>query len=155
MCGERKNKKKFFFPWQRGAVDIAFASGTRRPVFESRQGIRFLGKHSSAVVYNWLNMNCLCVEKREIKALVTLKKIVSYCCVMAKACPFPRNSTALGSSQTYASQVSFLIIFSQFFLRGRLVVWLPWINLRTRVQMLQFYPSPFWIHLYALLHMLQ
>jgi hypothetical protein len=38
-------------PWRRGKVDIASASGTRRPGFESRQGIRFLGKHSSAVVY--------------------------------------------------------------------------------------------------------
>jgi hypothetical protein len=36
-------------PW-RGAVDIASASGTRRPGFEPLQGIRFLGKHSSAVV---------------------------------------------------------------------------------------------------------
>jgi hypothetical protein len=38
-------------PWRRGAVDIASASGTRRPMFESRQGIRFLMKHSSAVLY--------------------------------------------------------------------------------------------------------
>jgi hypothetical protein len=38
-------------PCQRGAVDIASASRTRRPGFESRQGIRFLGKHSYAVVY--------------------------------------------------------------------------------------------------------
>jgi hypothetical protein len=38
-------------PWRRGAVDIASASRMRRPGFESRQGIRFLGKHSSAVVY--------------------------------------------------------------------------------------------------------
>jgi hypothetical protein len=38
-------------PCRRGAVDIAPASGTRRPGFESRQGIRFLGKHSSAVVF--------------------------------------------------------------------------------------------------------
>jgi hypothetical protein len=28
-------------PWWRGAVDIASASGTRRPGFQSRQGIRF------------------------------------------------------------------------------------------------------------------
>jgi hypothetical protein len=34
-----------------GAVDIASASGTRRPGFESPQGIRFLGKHRSAVVH--------------------------------------------------------------------------------------------------------
>jgi hypothetical protein len=38
-------------PRRRGEVDIASASGTRRPGFESRQGIKFLGKHSSAVVY--------------------------------------------------------------------------------------------------------
>jgi hypothetical protein len=38
-------------PWRRGAVDIASASGTRRPGFKSRQGMRFLEKHSSAVVY--------------------------------------------------------------------------------------------------------
>jgi hypothetical protein len=38
-------------PWRRGAVDIASASRTRRPGFEFRRGIRFLGKHSSAVVY--------------------------------------------------------------------------------------------------------
>jgi hypothetical protein len=36
---------------RRGAVDIAAAPETRRPRFESRQAIRFLGKHSSAVVY--------------------------------------------------------------------------------------------------------
>jgi hypothetical protein len=36
---------------RRGAVDIASASGTRRPGFESRQGRMFLGKHGSAVVY--------------------------------------------------------------------------------------------------------
>jgi hypothetical protein len=36
---------------RRGAVDIASASGTRRPGLESRQGIRFLWKHSIAVVY--------------------------------------------------------------------------------------------------------
>jgi hypothetical protein len=41
----KQNKKKM--PWRRGAVDIAPASGTRRPGFKSRQGIRFLGKHSS------------------------------------------------------------------------------------------------------------
>jgi hypothetical protein len=32
-------------------MDIASASGTRRPGFKSRQGLRFLGKHSSAVVF--------------------------------------------------------------------------------------------------------
>jgi hypothetical protein len=36
-------KNQFFF--------IASASRTRRPGFESGQGIRFLGKHSNAVVY--------------------------------------------------------------------------------------------------------
>jgi hypothetical protein len=30
--------------------DIASASGTRRPGIESRQGVRFLGKHINAVV---------------------------------------------------------------------------------------------------------
>jgi hypothetical protein len=35
----------------RGAVDIASASGTRRPGFESHKGVRFLGKHSSVVVF--------------------------------------------------------------------------------------------------------
>jgi hypothetical protein len=37
-----------------------------RPGFESRQGISFL---SNAVVFNGLNMHCLCVLQREIKAL--------------------------------------------------------------------------------------
>jgi hypothetical protein len=49
-------------PWRRGAVDIPTASGARRPGFESRQGIRFLGKHSRAVVYKMTH--CLCVESR-------------------------------------------------------------------------------------------
>jgi hypothetical protein len=43
--------KHFFVPWRRGAMDITSASGTRRPGFESRQDIRFLGKHRNAVVY--------------------------------------------------------------------------------------------------------
>jgi hypothetical protein len=30
-------------PWRHGTVNIASASGTRRPGFESRQGIMFLG----------------------------------------------------------------------------------------------------------------
>jgi hypothetical protein len=30
-------------PWWRGAVDIASASGTRRPEFESRQDIKVMG----------------------------------------------------------------------------------------------------------------
>jgi hypothetical protein len=55
--------KMFSLPlWRRGAVDIESASETRRPVFVSRQGIRFLGKHSSAV-YKLLYMNCWCIEK--------------------------------------------------------------------------------------------
>jgi hypothetical protein len=37
--------------WRRGAVDIASASGTRRPGFEPRQGIRLLGKHNRAGVF--------------------------------------------------------------------------------------------------------
>jgi hypothetical protein len=36
--------KLFLLPWRRGAVDIASASGTRRPGFESRQGIRLFRK---------------------------------------------------------------------------------------------------------------
>jgi hypothetical protein len=46
----------FHLPWRRGAVDIASTSGMRRPEFESHQGIRFLGKHSSAVVYKMTEM---------------------------------------------------------------------------------------------------
>jgi hypothetical protein len=38
-------------PCRRGVVDIGSASGTRRYVFESLQGIRFLGNHGGAVVY--------------------------------------------------------------------------------------------------------
>jgi hypothetical protein len=45
--GSRYICKLLLVPWRRGAVDIASASGTRRPVFESRQGIRLLGKHSN------------------------------------------------------------------------------------------------------------
>jgi hypothetical protein len=53
-------------------VDIASASGTRRPGFESRQGIRFLGKHTSAVVFKMTYVICIvCVLKGEIKALAT------------------------------------------------------------------------------------
>jgi hypothetical protein len=48
---------------RRGAVDIASASGKRRPGFESRQGIRFLGKHSSAVVYKNDLIRIVCVLK--------------------------------------------------------------------------------------------
>jgi hypothetical protein len=47
-----------------GAVDIASASGTRRPEFESREGIRFLGNHSSAVVYQNDPICVVCVLKR-------------------------------------------------------------------------------------------
>jgi hypothetical protein len=35
--------------------------GTRRPGFESHQGIRFLGKHSSAFVYKSVCKYALCV----------------------------------------------------------------------------------------------
>jgi hypothetical protein len=35
----------------------------RSPGFESRQGIRFLGRHSNAVIYNRVNMHSLCFEK--------------------------------------------------------------------------------------------
>jgi hypothetical protein len=38
-------------PWRCGAMDITSASGMWRPGFEFPQGIRFLWKHSSAVVY--------------------------------------------------------------------------------------------------------
>jgi hypothetical protein len=48
-------------PWRRGAVDNTSPSGTGRPGFESRQGIRFLRKHSSAVMYK---MPCLRVARR-------------------------------------------------------------------------------------------
>jgi hypothetical protein len=49
-------------------VDIPSVSGTSRHGFKSRQGMRFLGKHSSAVVYK----TCIdCVLKGEIKALAT------------------------------------------------------------------------------------
>jgi hypothetical protein len=50
--------KPGIMPWRRGAMDIECASGTRRPRFESRQGIRFLGNIAM------LNMHCLCVESR-------------------------------------------------------------------------------------------
>jgi hypothetical protein len=53
-----------YLPWRRGAVNIASASGTRRPGFESHQGIRFLGKHSSAVVYKNDLTSIACVLKR-------------------------------------------------------------------------------------------
>jgi hypothetical protein len=39
-------KFNWFALWRRGAMDIASASGTIRPGFESRRGIRFLGKHT-------------------------------------------------------------------------------------------------------------
>jgi hypothetical protein len=50
----------------------------RRPGFESRQGVRFLGKHSNAVVKNWLNTDCLydlpiIIDNR--KWLAELKKV--------------------------------------------------------------------------------
>jgi hypothetical protein len=47
------NKKfpKYRYVTMLSAMDIASASGTRRPGFESPQDIRFLGKHLSAVVY--------------------------------------------------------------------------------------------------------
>jgi hypothetical protein len=56
VCIFEKNKcfiikKNKLMPWWRGSVDIVSSPGTGRPEFESRQGIRFLGKHSSAVVY--------------------------------------------------------------------------------------------------------
>jgi hypothetical protein len=50
-AGIQNKEKSWEMPWRRGTVDIAFASGTRRPGFESRQGIRILVKHSSTVVY--------------------------------------------------------------------------------------------------------
>jgi hypothetical protein len=49
--GQWPHARRFLAPWRRGAVDIASASGTRRPGFESRQSIRFLGKPSIAAVY--------------------------------------------------------------------------------------------------------
>jgi hypothetical protein len=41
----------------------------RRPGFTSRQRLRFVGKYSNAVVYNFLQMRCLCFWKREVKVL--------------------------------------------------------------------------------------
>jgi hypothetical protein len=59
-------------PWRRGTVDIASSTETRRPGFESRLGIRFLGKHSSAVVYNMTYEKCIvCVLKGKMEALAT------------------------------------------------------------------------------------
>jgi hypothetical protein len=54
----RTNCFRTVLPWRRGAVDIASVSRTRRPGFESRQGIRFLGKRGSAVVYK-IDLMCL------------------------------------------------------------------------------------------------
>jgi hypothetical protein len=50
--------------WRSGAEDIASASGTKRPGFESHQSIRLLGKHVSAVVYKKPTQYALCVERR-------------------------------------------------------------------------------------------
>jgi hypothetical protein len=50
-------------------VDIPSSSGTRRPGFKSRQGIRFLGKHSSAVVYKMTIYALFVYWKGKIKAL--------------------------------------------------------------------------------------
>jgi hypothetical protein len=69
-------------PWRLGALDIASASGMRRPGFESRRGIRFLGKHSSAVVYKMTyicNMHCLCVKRglaTKIYSFIQFKAII-------------------------------------------------------------------------------
>jgi hypothetical protein len=53
-----RRKKK---PWRFGAVDIAFASGTEDPGSNPARVLGFLGSHSNTVVYNLLNMHCLCV----------------------------------------------------------------------------------------------
>jgi hypothetical protein len=50
-------------------VDIASSFGTIRPGFESHQGVRFLGKHNSAVVND--SICIVCVLKGEIKAVAT------------------------------------------------------------------------------------
>jgi hypothetical protein len=70
--------KKFgLLPWRRGAMDIASDSGTRGPGFESHQGIRFLGKHCSDVVYKMPYEVCIvCVLNREIKTLATKNKFL-------------------------------------------------------------------------------
>jgi hypothetical protein len=51
-------------PWQRGAVDIASASGTRRPGFESRQGIRFWGNIAMLLCINDL-IGIVCMLKKD------------------------------------------------------------------------------------------
>jgi hypothetical protein len=57
-------------------VDIASASGTRRPGLESRQGIRFLGKHNSALEYKMTYVVCfVCEFKGEIKTKIYFEKI--------------------------------------------------------------------------------
>jgi hypothetical protein len=53
-------------------VDIAYASGTRRPGFKSRQVPKVLGKHSCAVVHK-MTQYALFVC-REIKALAIILK---------------------------------------------------------------------------------
>jgi hypothetical protein len=71
--GETVWMKLAMLPWRRGAVVIASASGTRRPEFKSRQGIRLLGKHSSAVVCKMTYyVHCLCAGHKNVK------KILSY-----------------------------------------------------------------------------
>jgi hypothetical protein len=51
-------------PWVAWRSQHRIHFRTNRPGFESRQGIRFLLKcQSNAVVYNRLNVHCLCVEK--------------------------------------------------------------------------------------------
>jgi hypothetical protein len=58
--------------WRRGAVDIAFASGTEDPGSNPAMVQGFLGSHSNAVVCNKLvckkekyEMPCLCVKKEK------------------------------------------------------------------------------------------
>jgi hypothetical protein len=50
--------KIYVMPWLLGAVDIASASGTKRPGFESRQDVRFL---AVLLRIKWLNMPILFV----------------------------------------------------------------------------------------------
>jgi hypothetical protein len=86
-------------------MDIASASGMRRPGFESRQGKRFLGKHRSAIV---------CVLKGEIKALATkiyikktftLKKFGIFLYFLKNTQSKPRRRKIAQSGQYQSAQI--------------------------------------------------
>jgi hypothetical protein len=64
-------------PWRRGAVDVASASGTRRPGSNpARVYVRFLVKQCNAVVCKWLYVHRLCVGKIYFKALSQFFKML-------------------------------------------------------------------------------